>query len=59
MAAAQFPQSDDSNSVPYITVGIDCRGSTAWKVVTADQIIECISGQRAVAVLEAAIKSKQ
>jgi hypothetical protein len=58
MSAAQFTQSDERNSVPYITVGVDCRGSTAWKVITADQIIECVSGHRAVAVLDAAVRAK-
>jgi hypothetical protein len=59
MAAAQFTQSDDSNSVPYITVSSDARGSACWQVVTTDQIIECVSGERALNVLQAAIKAKQ
>jgi hypothetical protein len=53
MTTAQLNQS------AYITVGRDMRGSGCWLVVTADQVIECVSGERALALLEAAIKSKQ
>ncbi len=53
MAASQLAQS------AYLTVGRDVRGSACWVVVTADQRIECPNGHRALAVLEAVIKSKQ
>jgi hypothetical protein len=56
MPAQQFPQSEQP---PYITVGQDLRGSACWLVVTADQIIECPNGHRALVVLEAAIRSKK
>lgn len=53
--AASFEQSADRC---YITVGTDHRGSAIWLVVSPDQVIECSSGHRALAVLEAMIISK-
>jgi hypothetical protein len=43
---------------PHITVGRDMRGSGCWLVVTSDQIIECFSGERALAVLQAVARTK-
>jgi hypothetical protein len=55
MSAQQLAQ---SAQLPYITVGQDMRGSVCWLVVAQDQIVECLSGSRAVAVLEALLRSK-
>jgi len=41
----------------YITVGTDHRGSACWLVIAPDQVIQCSSGHRAVAVLEALVIS--
>ena len=54
MESLPFAQSAQA----YITVGLDLRGSVCWLVVTADQIIECFSGERALAVLQAVARAK-
>ena len=38
--------------MPYITVGTDERGSACWLVIDRDVVIECVSGERALAVME-------
>ena len=58
MSAQQLYQSANGAQLPYITVGQDMRGSACWLVITPDQIVECLSGSRAVAVLEAVLRSK-
>lgn len=45
-------------SVPYLTVGIDGRGSTCWMVVTKDMRLPCTCGWRAFSLLRAICKSK-
>jgi hypothetical protein len=58
MSAQQLYQSANGAQLPYITVGQDMRGSACWLVVTADQIVECLSGSRAITILQAAARSK-
>ena len=56
MVADHFlPQSVDG---PYLTVGIDERGSTCWQVISSDLRICCSSGVRALEVLHAVLRSK-
>lgn len=43
--------------MPYVTVGTDARGSVIWLVVHRGVTIECVSGERAIAVMEGLIKS--
>jgi hypothetical protein len=42
---------------PYITVGLDDRGSVCWLVVTADRVISCSCGETALAELKAATEA--
>jgi hypothetical protein len=42
---------------PYLTVDVDDRGSVCWVVVGGGQRVECASGVRALAVLEAMCRS--
>jgi hypothetical protein len=58
MARTTLPQLTQRDLTPYITVGTDYRGSTVWLVIDRDMIIECMSGHRAIAVLEHMIKTK-
>jgi hypothetical protein len=52
MSAAQLPQSENVNSVPYITVRTDDQGGTCWAVVGLGQVVECYTGSRAIAVMQ-------
>ena len=53
MSTAQMPQSENVNSVPYITVRTDDQGGACWAVVGLGQVVECYTGSRAITVLEA------
>ena len=44
--------------MPYVTVGTDVRGSACWLVIDRDVMIECVSGERAVAVMQELMKAK-
>ena len=44
--------------MPYITVGTDERGSASWLVVHRDVVIACVSGERALAVMEELMTTK-
>jgi len=50
--------SGQSEQAPFITVGVDDRGSACWLVVTADQLITASSGSRALTILEAVLRSR-
>lgn len=53
MADAQrLPQLRQRDLMPYVTVGTDGRGSACWLVIDRDVVIECVSGERALAVME-------
>jgi hypothetical protein len=52
MSAAQLPQSETVDSVPFITVGKDARGGTCWAVVGLGTVVRCYTGHHAIAVLE-------
>jgi hypothetical protein len=52
MSAAQLPQSENAETVPYITVRQDARGGACWAVVGLGTIVRCYSGARAIAVME-------
>jgi hypothetical protein len=52
MSTAQLPQSENADSVPYITVDQDARGSACWAVVGIGTVVRCYSGSRAIAVMQ-------
>jgi hypothetical protein len=52
MASSQLLQSDQVDSVPFITVERDDRGSACWAVVGLGKMVRCYSGERAIAVLQ-------
>jgi hypothetical protein len=52
MDAAQLPQSENADSVPYITVGEDARGGACWAVVGIGTVVHCYTGHHAIAVLQ-------
>ena len=52
MTAARLIQSDDNDSVPFITVERDDRGGACWAVIGLGKMIRCYSGERAIAVLQ-------
>jgi hypothetical protein len=52
MSAAQLPQSENVDSVPYITVREDAQGGTCWAVIGLGTVVRCYSGHHAIAVLE-------
>jgi hypothetical protein len=54
MTALQQGQSEQ----PYITVGVDDRGSTCWMVISNDQRVMCASGHRALVILAAMFRSR-
>lgn len=59
MAGKQrLPQLSQRDLMPYVTVGTDMRGSACWLVVDRDVVIECVSGERAVAVIQELMKAK-
>jgi hypothetical protein len=39
MSAAQLPQSENTQTVPYITVGTDARGGACWAVVGLGTVV--------------------
>jgi rhodanese-related sulfurtransferase len=53
-----LPQLRQRDLMPYVTVGTDVRGSACWLVVDRDVVIECASGNRAVAVMQELMKTK-
>jgi hypothetical protein len=52
MDLAQLPQSENAQTVPFITVGQDARGSTCWAVVGLGTVVRTYTGHHAIAVLE-------
>jgi len=52
MEAAPLPQSEQFDSVPYITVRTDDRGSACWAVVGHGVVVRAYSGHRAMAILQ-------
>ena len=52
MSTAQLPQSEQCDSVPYITVGTDARGSACLAVVGLGTVVRTYTGHHAIAVLE-------
>lgn len=52
MNAAQLSQSDNVDSVPYITVRTDAQGGTCWAVVGLGTVVRCYTGHHAIAVME-------
>jgi len=52
MGGAQLPQSDDTETVPYITVAKDARGGACWVVVGLGTCVRCYTGHHAMTVLE-------
>jgi 6,7-dimethyl-8-ribityllumazine synthase len=52
MDLAQLPQSENAQTVPFITVGKDARGGTCWAVVGLGTVVRCYTGHHAIAVLE-------
>jgi len=59
MASKQrLPQLRQRDLMPYVTVGTDVRGSACWLVIDRDVVIECISGERALAVMKNLITAK-
>jgi 6,7-dimethyl-8-ribityllumazine synthase len=53
MEAAQLPQSENADSVPYITVQADARGGACWAVVGLGTVVRCYTGHHAITVLAA------
>ena len=51
MSAAQLPQSENTGTVPYITVREDAHGGTCLAVIGLGTIVRCYSGHHAIAVL--------
>lgn len=49
---------DYDQSGAYITVGVDQRGSACWRVVLPDQVIECLTGDRAMTIMRALAASR-
>jgi hypothetical protein len=58
MAAQQLAQSEQCDSVPYITVQQDARGGACWVVVGLGTEVICYCGQKAMALLEMMCVSK-
>jgi hypothetical protein len=52
MSAAQLPQSENTETVPYITVREDARGGACWVVVGLGTAVRCYTGHHAITVLE-------
>ena len=52
------PQFNTNQSLPYVIVGTDSRGSVCWLVIDCDLIIECTNGVRAEAVWRDLMRSK-
>jgi hypothetical protein len=55
---ASLIQSEQHDSVPFITVQQDHRGSACWVVVGRDIEVRCYCGQRALAILDMLCKSR-
>jgi len=45
-------QSENVDSVPYITVRTDAQGGACWAVVGLGTVVRCYAGHHAIAVLE-------
>jgi len=58
MASSQLLQSDQVDSVPFITVERDDRGSACWAVIGLGKMIRCYSGERAIGILQMMCASK-
>jgi hypothetical protein len=52
MSATQMPQSENVNSVPYITVRTDDKGGACWAVVGLGTVVRCYAGHHAITVME-------
>jgi len=52
MGPAQLHQSENVETVPYITVRPDARGGACWAVVGLGTVVCCYTGHRAISVLE-------
>jgi hypothetical protein len=52
MSGAQLAQSENTETVPYITVQADARGGACWAVVGLGTVVRCYSGGHAIAVME-------
>jgi 6,7-dimethyl-8-ribityllumazine synthase len=52
MSTAQMPQSENVDSVPYITVRTDAQGGACWAVVGLGTVINCYTGHHAITVME-------
>jgi hypothetical protein len=52
MDASQLPQSENAETVPYITVRQDARGSACWAVIGLGTVVNCYTGHHAIAVLQ-------
>ena len=46
------------DGAPYVTVGVDARGSACWVVVAPGVRVECPSGSRALEVLQAVCRTQ-
>jgi hypothetical protein len=57
-AATSLIQSEECDSVPFITVERDARGSACWLVVGLGTEVRCYCGHRAMAMLEMMCVSK-
>jgi hypothetical protein len=56
--AATLVQSGEHDSVPFITVDRDQRGSLCWLVVGRDVACRCYSGERAMQIMLMLCKAK-
>jgi hypothetical protein len=52
MESTQLPQSENVESVPYITVRTDDRGSACWAVIGLGTVVHCYTGHYAITVLQ-------
>lgn len=51
-------KNEPQQSMPYVTVGKDARGSAVWLVVSNDMILECVSGSCAITIMQNILASK-
>ena len=47
-----MPQSENVDSVPYITVRTDAQGGACWAVVGLGTVVRTYTGHHAITVLE-------
>jgi hypothetical protein len=52
MESAQMQQSENVDSVPYITVRTDAQGGACWAVVGLGTVVRCYAGHHAITVLQ-------